>query len=251
MRSILPDETYGTEFCGEWLNDLSLGSHGFDQCRDAMVAWFLVLFSDNLEEFSFCDFEDDKQYIDSVLEDAAGEQWLDRSPCPLSNLKAVNVCQRESREDNCGVGFSSVLPFLKMKSIEDVIVGDLDLVYGPPGVGEQPGPPGHNDEGFKLRALTLPYSRLNDFTLPRFLGCFSSLKKFDYHVWEEADQYTLNECIWPVLRESLFNLRGCLEELYLQGETDSGVESDAHYSHAVLGDTFQAFGSLAEFSKLK
>jgi hypothetical protein len=242
MRSILPDETYGTELCDEWFDDLSPGSHGFDPCRDAMVAWFLVLFSGNLEEFNFNDFEDHTPYIDSVLEDAAEEQWLDRSPCPLSNLRSVNVYQRESREDNWGVDFSSILPFLKMKSIEDVSVGDLDLGHGPPG---------HNDEEFKLRALTLSYSRLNDFTLPWFLGCFSSLKKFYYHVREEEDQYTQNVCIWPILRKSLFNLRGCLEELYLQSETYLGVDSGAHYSHAIVGDTFQAFGSLAEFSKLK
>jgi hypothetical protein len=256
MRSILPDETYGTELCNEWFNDLFLGSHGFDKCRDAMAAWFLVLFSDNLEEFNFNDFKYEKPYlgsakpyIDSVLEDAADEQWLGRSPCTLSSLKSVNVYSRESEENNRGVGFDSILPFLKLKSVEELSVGDLDIGYPSPEGWEQGGR--HNDNGFKLRALTLDCSRLNEFTLPQFLWCFSSLKKFDYQVWKETDQYTRNVCIWPVLRESLFNLRGCLEELYLQSETNSSVDSDAHYSYAGVGDTFQAFGSLAEFSKLK
>jgi hypothetical protein len=56
MRSILPDETYGKERCDGWFNDLFLSVEGCDQCRDAVIAWFLVLFSNNLEEPSFEDF---------------------------------------------------------------------------------------------------------------------------------------------------------------------------------------------------
>jgi hypothetical protein len=166
MRSILPDETYGTELCDEWFNDLFLGSHDFDKCRDAIAAWFLVLFSDSLEEFNFNDFEYEKPYfgsarpyIDSVLEDAADKQWLGRSPCTLSRLKSVNVYQRESEENSWGVGFDSILPFLKLKSVEELSVGDLDIGYGSAGGWEQGAR--HNDNGFKLRALTLDCSRLN------------------------------------------------------------------------------------------
>jgi hypothetical protein len=150
-----------------------------------MAAWFLVLFSDNLEELNFNDFEYEKPYlgsakpyIDSVLEDAADEQWLGRSPCTPSSLKSANVYPRESEENNWGVDFDSILPFLKPKSVEELSVGDLDIGYGSPGGWEQGGR--RNDDGFKLRALTLDCNRLNEFTLPQFLGCFSSLKKFDY-----------------------------------------------------------------------
>jgi hypothetical protein len=245
MRSILPDETYGTEACDEWFNDLFLGSIGDDKSGDAMAAWFLVLFSDNLEEFSFNKFERERPYIDSVLEDAADEQWLGRSPCTLSSLKSINVYQRESEEKDWGVGFDSILPFLKLKSVEELSVGDLDIGYG------SAGGRGQGERRFKLRALTLPCSRLNEFTLPQFLGCFSSLKKFGYQVWKETDQYSRNVCIWPVIRESLFNLRGCLEELYLQSETISDVELEARCSHAIVSGTFQPFGSLSEFSNLR
>jgi hypothetical protein len=246
MRSILPDETYGIEACDEWFNDLFLGSIGDDKSGDAIVAWLLVLFSDNLEEFSFNDFEGERPYIDSVLEDAAEEQWLDRSPCPLSSLKSVHVYPYEFEEKDCRVGFDSILPFLKLKSVEELSVSDLDMGYmSARGWGPD------NDNKFKLRALTLNCSRLNEFTLPQFLICFSSLTKFDYQVWKGTDQYTRNWCIWPVLRRSLFNLRGCLEELYLESETNDDVELDARYSHAIVGDPHQPFGLLSEFSNLR
>jgi hypothetical protein len=241
MRSILPDETYGTEACDEWFNDLFLGSIGDKTypSGDPIATWFLVLFSDSLEEFSFNDLEGERPYIESVLEDAAEEQWLDRSPCPLSSLKSVNVYPHvsEVKEADSRVGFDSMLPFLKLKSVEELSVSDLDMGYMSAG-GWRP----DNDNRFKLRALTLNCSRLNEFTLPQFLIWFSSLTRFDYQVWGGTDQYTRNWCIWPILRRSLFNLRGCLEELYLESEPNDDVELDARYSHAIVGDTFQPFG---------
>ncbi|KAE9374688.1 hypothetical protein N431DRAFT_481849 [Stipitochalara longipes BDJ] len=236
LRRSLPDSVYGEEFCTAWYGNLT---NWFDNW-DAFLGFLLHVCSRSLIHIMFWTPGIMSPYLYTVLEQAIKEQNSSVEQAMLSNLRKVDLkYDSKASKRDCGISIDFIVPFLRLKSVDVVSITGI-----------------HNDVAltshfseqhvFAIKDLILTDNRISATSLEKFLGCFTSLKYFEYQHTSMrgagARQFRPN-----IIANGLHRSKHCLESFLLSQNRQLNLSAITLQA----GEFCEPVGSLQEFERLR
>jgi hypothetical protein len=194
------------------------------EASEALAAVLLRAFKVNLETLSldFGFLREDSDTITLI-------RSIQSSDNPMPYLRSVSMSQSTALcHVNRAVGIRHLVPFLRLKSVTKFVGRRIQ------GFGWENPTSMHRFNAVDLRLFR---SNSNDISMRSFVGCFHSLKGFEY-----SNYMTTGAMDLSAIRERLSHAKQCLEILRIG------------YWSVVLGRPFyhaSSLGSLSDFTTLK